>query len=93
MPYLLPKTSSPKAINHSPSQPVGDPSQPVGDPSLIGEPPDKGIPNDPYIMEAIVEPEDSPVASRSGSPLSANDILFVADSGMEIVAKALESSR
>lgn len=82
----FPKTSSPKAINHPPSQPVGDPS-------LVGEPPDKGIPNDPYIMAAIVEPEDSPVASRSGSPLSATNIFFVADSGIEIEAEALKSSR
>ncbi|KDO44000.1 hypothetical protein CISIN_1g046515mg, partial [Citrus sinensis] len=60
---------------------------------LVGEPPDKGISHDPYIMEAIVEPEDFPVASRSGSPLSANDILFVVDSGMEVEVEALESSQ
>ena len=82
----FPKTFSPKAINHPPSQPVCDPS-------LVGEPPDKGIPHDLYIMEAIVEPEDFPVASRSGSPLSANDILFVVDSGMEVEVEALESSQ
>lgn len=44
-------------------------------------------------MEANVEYEDSLVASRSGSPLSANDILVVAKSGMEVEAEALESSR
>ncbi|KAL9418367.1 hypothetical protein AB3S75_041219 [Citrus x aurantiifolia] len=39
------------------------------------------------------KPEDSLVASRSGSSLSANDILFVANFGMEVEAEALESSR
>lgn len=79
-------TLSPKAIVHLPSQPVCDPS-------LDGEPLDKGTSHDPNIMEANVEYEDSLVASRSGSPLSANDILVVAKSGMEVEAEALESSR